>query len=61
MSDTGFNKENAIRDLANTVALQAEAISTGQVIGPRWAAVRRLAANVSQLEALIPDDRSGAP
>lgn len=48
------------RDLAATIATQAEAIATGKVTGPMYGAVARLAANVDTLRAWIPDDRSGS-
>lgn len=52
--------DDQIRDLARTISTQAAAIADGTVIGPRWAAVRRLADNVDTLTAWTTDDRSGA-
>ncbi len=49
-----------IRDLAATIAGQAQAIADGTVIGPTYAAVRLLAANVDTLSHWIPDDRMTA-
>jgi hypothetical protein len=49
-----------IRELASAIALQASAIANGTVIGPRYAAVRKLAANAEMLQAWTPDDRSGS-
>ena len=47
-----------IRDLAATIAGQAQAIAGGTVTGPVYGAVRRLAANAELLAAWQPDDRS---
>lgn len=51
--------DQQFRDLAATVAMQAQAIADGTVIGPVWAAVRRLKSNVEMLESWACDDRSG--
>jgi hypothetical protein len=48
------------RELAEAIATQAQALADGTVIGPRHAAVARLARNVDTLRAWTPDDRSGA-
>ncbi|WP_305781418.1 hypothetical protein [Nocardia nova] len=52
--------ENQIRELANAIALQAEAIATGRVVGPRYAAVKRLEGNIETLAEWIGDDRDEA-
>jgi hypothetical protein len=46
------------RDLANTVAAQAEALATGTHTGPAYAAAQLLRSNVETLVAWTPDDRS---
>lgn len=53
-------RERQCRDLAATIATQAQAIADGTVIGPRHGAVRRLVSNVQTLVAWTDDDRSGA-
>lgn len=47
------------RDLAGTIADQAQAIADGTVVGPERGAVSRLVHNVNLLDAWTPDDRSG--
>ena len=46
-----------IRDLAQTIANQAQAIADGKVIGPLFPAVKRLADNVDTLAQWIGDNR----
>ncbi|HEY0640268.1 MAG TPA: hypothetical protein VGD67_21775 [Pseudonocardiaceae bacterium] len=53
--------QEQVTELARAIAAQAQAIADGTVVGPRYAAVRRLAANVDTLQCWTPDDRSGAP
>ena len=48
-----------VRELAATIATQADAIAEGRVIGPVHAAVARLTHNVDTLRAWTTDDRSG--
>lgn len=48
----------ARRDLAATIARQAQALADGAVKGPEWAQVARLVTNVETLRAWTPDDRS---
>jgi len=48
-----------IADLARAIERQAAAIADGTVVGPLYAATRRLAANVATLAEWVPDDRSG--
>jgi len=50
--------EDQITDLAHTIANQAEALATGSVIGPRYAAIRRLQNNVDTLATWVGDDRT---
>jgi hypothetical protein len=50
--------QDQIRELADTIAAQAQAIADGAVTGPLFAAVRRLRSNVDTLEAWCPDDRT---
>jgi hypothetical protein len=45
-------------ELAQTIATQAQALADGTVIGPEYAAWRRVLANVQTLVAWTPDDRS---
>ncbi|QAY06660.1 hypothetical protein SEA_COOKIES_136 [Mycobacterium phage Cookies] len=52
--------EVQIAELAAVVAAQAEAIAEGKVVGPRYAAVKRLQGNVETLTAWIGDDRTSA-
>jgi len=47
------------RELAATIAAQAQAIADGTVTGPLRGAVARLAANADTLRAWTADDRSG--
>ena len=44
--------------LANTIALQAEAIAEGRVIGTIYGAVSRLVDNTLMLRAWTKDDRT---
>ena len=46
------------QDLAQTVANQAQALADGTVVGPEWAAAKRLLGNAEQLFGITPDDRS---
>jgi hypothetical protein len=46
------------RELAATIATQAQAITDGKVTGPIHAAVKRLQGNLDTLAAWTPDDRS---
>lgn len=48
-----------IRELASTIASEAEAIATGTFTGPLYGLVSQLSSNVSTLRSWIPDDRSG--
>ncbi|MCV7174853.1 hypothetical protein [Mycolicibacterium sphagni] len=50
--------EVQVREQANVIAAQASAIAEGRVVGPRFAAVRRLQDNVAMLAAWVGDDRS---
>ena len=45
------------RELAATIADQAQAIADGTVTGPQWAAARRVLRNAEQLVAETADDR----
>lgn len=49
--------EQQVQDLAETIEAQANAIATGRVVGPRFAAVLRLRDNVNTLADWIGDDR----
>lgn len=49
--------EDQITDLAHTIANQAEALATGSVVGPRYAAIKRLQNNVDTLATWVGDDR----
>ncbi|MDM3929274.1 MULTISPECIES: hypothetical protein [Mycobacterium avium complex (MAC)] len=46
-----------MQELAETIEAQANAIATGRVVGPRFAAVLRLRANVDTLASWVDDDR----
>lgn len=63
LMEVTVNKPDVIdgqyQDLAATIAVQAQAIADETVVGPRYAAVRRLMANVELLKAWTRDDRSG--
>lgn len=50
--------QQQVQELAQAIANQAQALADGQVIGPVYASVRRLAANVETLKAWTTDDRS---
>jgi hypothetical protein len=54
-------QEKQRRELAATIADKAQAIADGTLIGPQYAAVQGLRANVAMLPAWTPDDRSGMP
>jgi hypothetical protein len=45
------------RELAATIAMQAQAIANGTTTGPVYAAVRLIKNNVATLEAWTGDDR----
>jgi hypothetical protein len=49
--------EQQITDLAGAIVQQAEAIQKGTVVGPRYAAVKRLQHNVDTLAEWVGDDR----
>lgn len=49
--------EHQITELAATIETQAHAIADGSVIGPRYAAVKRLQDNIETLAAWVGDDR----
>ncbi|PBA68984.1 hypothetical protein CKJ76_25200 [Mycobacterium avium] len=49
--------ESQVQELAETIEAQANAIATGRVVGPRFAAVLRLRANVDTLASWVDDDR----
>lgn len=49
--------EHQITELASTIETQANAIAQGTVIGPRYAAVKRLQDNIETLAAWVRDDR----
>lgn len=49
--------EHQVRELAATIEAQANAIATGTVVGPRFAAVLRLRDNVDTLAHWVEDDR----
>lgn len=51
-------EETQRRELAATIAAQAQAIADGTVTGPQWAAARRLLGNAGTLMAWTDDDRS---
>lgn len=53
--------EHQVRELAETIEAQANAIATGRVTGPRYAAVLRLRENVDTLAHWIEDDRQTSP
>ncbi|WP_329782043.1 hypothetical protein [[Mycobacterium] crassicus] len=46
-----------MRELAETIEAQANAIATDRVVGPRFAAVLRLRDNVDTLASWVDDDR----
>lgn len=46
-----------VQELAETIEAQANAIATGRVVGPRYAAVLRLRDNVDTLAKWVSDDR----
>lgn len=50
--------EDQITDLAQVIANQAEAVATGNVVGPRYSAIKRLQNNVDTLAAWVGDDRT---
>ena len=52
-----MNTEKQIRELALTIANQAEAIASGTLIGPRYAAILRIQNNLDTLAAYVGDDR----
>ena len=47
-----------VAELANTIALQAQAIAAGTTKGPVYGAVQLVLANAQLLHAITPDDRS---
>jgi hypothetical protein len=49
------------RELAATIADQAQAIADGTLTGPRYGMARLLLRNAECLVAWTPDDRSGMP
>lgn len=49
--------EQQVRELAETIGAQADAIATGRIVGPRFAAVLRLRENVDTLASWVDDDR----
>jgi hypothetical protein len=53
--------EQQIRDLAATIADQAQAIADGTLTGPLYAHARLVLRNAELLAAWVPDDRSGMP
>lgn len=48
--------ETQLRELAATIAAQAQALADGTLTGPRYGHVRRLAANVDMLKAWTADE-----
>jgi hypothetical protein len=49
--------DDQIKDLAEAIQMQAQAIADDRIVGPRYAVVKRLAENVDTLAAWIGDDR----
>ena len=49
------------RELAATIADQAQAIADGTLAGPRYGMARLILRNAETLDAWTPDDRSGMP
>lgn len=54
---TSKASEEQIRELAATLADQAQAIADDTIVGPRFAAIKRLQDNVDTLAAWVGDDR----
>lgn len=50
--------DDQITDLAHTIAAQAEALAALSVVGPRYAAIKRLKNNVDTLATWVGDDRT---
>lgn len=49
--------DQQIQELAAHIATRAEAIASGTLIGPRYAAVRNLQDSINTLAAWVGDDR----
>jgi hypothetical protein len=54
-------RDKQYRELAATIASQAQAIADGTLTGPCYAHARLILRNAEQLAAETPDDRSGMP
>jgi hypothetical protein len=54
-------QEKQYRELAGTIADQAQAIADGSLAGPRYAMAQLILRNAQCLVAWTPDDRSGMP
>ena len=54
-------RDKQYRELAATIAGQAQALADGTTAGPRYAMARLILSNAEQLVAETPDDRSGMP
>jgi hypothetical protein len=58
---TPAEREKQYRELAATIADQAQAIADGTLTGPRFGMVQLIKRNAETLAAWTPDDRSGMP
>jgi hypothetical protein len=47
-----------IRECAESIAAQAQAIADGTITGPLWTQARKILFNAELLAAWVPDDRS---
>lgn len=54
MSDENKAADQQVRELAEVISTQAQAIAEGRLVGPLSMAVDRLVGNVSTLRAWVP-------